>query len=231
MAAPLLWLAIRLVPSGAPADRLVKHACRLLLRACFCRLVVRGTEHVAGLGPAVLCANHSSSVDAVVLLAALPIRARMVAKRELLRNTLIGPILRKAGHLTVERFDVSRSVEDARAVTDALGSGASLVVFPEGTFSAGPGLLPFRLGAFKAAVEAGRPVVPVGISGTRRILGGRLPRPGTVEVVIAPPIAPHGEGWPEMVRLRDAARARVAEVTGRRLVARAGAVSSMVPSR
>jgi 1-acyl-sn-glycerol-3-phosphate acyltransferase len=55
-------------------------------------------------------------------------------------------------------------------VTQALRGGRSLVFFPEGTFLRPPGVLPFRLGAFKAAAEARCPVVPVAIRGTRAIL-------------------------------------------------------------
>jgi 1-acyl-sn-glycerol-3-phosphate acyltransferase len=217
---PSLWLAVRLARTAQTADRAVRLACRLLLRACFCPLRVHGTEHLAGVGPVVLCANHSSYVDSVVLLAALPMRVRFVAKRELLARPLIGLILRKAGHLAVERLDVSRSVEDARAVGDTLRAGESLLVFPEGTFGEAPGLLPFRLGAFKAAVEARRPVVPVGIVGTRAVLDDmRLRGPRTLEVTVAPPIEPQGEGWPEMVRLRDLTRTRIAALTGERRVA------------
>ena len=77
-----------------------------------------------------------------------------------------------------------------------------------------PGLLPFRLGAFKAAVEARRPVVPIRLRGTREILPADtwLPKPGPITVVIGPPIAPDGTGWQEMVRLRDLTRGEIARL-------------------
>ena len=217
---PVLWLAVQLASPGPAADRVVKHWCRLVLRACLCPLRVRGTEQLNGIGAAVLCANHSSYLDSVVLLAALPPGVRVVAMRELRATPLIRTIIRKAGHLTVERADVSRSLEDARTVVDALRSGATLLVFPEGGFANAPGLRPFRLGAFKAAVESGKPIVPVAIVGTRAILGGgrTLPRRGRIEVTIAPPITPRGSDWPEMVRLRDVTRSQIAEITGERPV-------------
>lgn len=70
----------------------------------------------------------------------------------------------------MERVDLSRSVADAERVTATLRGGASLFSFPERTFLQAPGLLPFKLGAFKAAVEAQCPVLPVAIRGTREIL-------------------------------------------------------------
>jgi 1-acyl-sn-glycerol-3-phosphate acyltransferase len=221
MTLPILWLVVHITAPGPPADRVVKLCCRFLLRACFCPLRVSGTEHLRGLGSVVFCANHSSYLDSVALLAALPVHARFVAKQELLDTPLIRTIIRKVGHLPVERVDLSRSLDDARAVVGALREGANLVVFPEGTFASTPGLLPFRLGAFKAAGELRKPIVPVAIAGTRAILGaGRLPHPGRISVTIAPPILPRGDGWPELVRLRDGARAQIASLTGERLVRR-----------
>jgi 1-acyl-sn-glycerol-3-phosphate acyltransferase len=74
-----------------------------------------------------------------------------------------------------------------------------------------PGLLGFRLGAFLAAAQAGVPVVPVAIRGTRSILrGGQWrPRRGEISVDIGAPIRPDGGDFAAAVRLRDAARAFV----------------------
>ena len=89
-------------------------------------------------------------------------------------------------------------------------------MFPEGTFDGVPRLLPFRLGAFRAAVDAGCPVVPVAIRGARRIFpaGTWLLRPGRIEVTFGPPLRPRGPEWSEIVRLRDAARSFIAEHCG-----------------
>jgi 1-acyl-sn-glycerol-3-phosphate acyltransferase len=181
-----------------------------------CRLRVEGAERLAGLGPAVLAANHSSYVDAVALMAALPADFRFVAKRELGRVPVVGAAIRRVGHLTVDRTELGRSVADAERVTRALAAGVSLLVFPEGTFRRSPGLLPFRLGAFKAAVEAGRPVVPVAIRGTREVLPADtwLLRPGPITVTIGLPVRPAGRDWREMVRLRDRVRAEIARHAG-----------------
>jgi 1-acyl-sn-glycerol-3-phosphate acyltransferase len=90
----------------------------------------------------------------------------------------------------------------------------SVLVFPEGTFRRDPGVLPLRLGAFKAAVEAGRPVVPIGLRGTRDVLPADtwIPRPGPIAIRIGPALSPEAQGWPEMVRLRDRARVEIARL-------------------
>ena len=97
-----------------------------------------------------------------------------------------------------------------------LQSGELLLVFPEGTFGRSPGLLPFRLGAFRAAVDMGRPIVPVAICGARHVLpdGTWLFRHRTIDLTIGAPLQPQAQGWPEMVRLRDRALDEIARGSG-----------------
>jgi fatty-acyl-CoA synthase len=217
---PPLWLLVLLAPTAHVADRLVRRWCRVILALAGCDVRIEGQEHLAGAEPTILAANHSSYLDVVVLLAALPGEFRLVAKRELLRAPLVGTVIRRARHLTVERAAGSQSVADAERVTAALRRGLSVLVFPEGTFVRSPGILPFRLGAFKSAVETGCAVIPVTIRGTRDILpaGEWLPRPGPVSVVVSPPLSPHGSGWTDIVSLRDEVRAEIARRAGQRLV-------------
>ncbi|HEY4563191.1 MAG TPA: hypothetical protein VIJ36_09440, partial [Thermoanaerobaculia bacterium] len=74
-----------------------------------------------------------------------------------------------------------------------------------------PGLLPFRMGTFAVAVDAGVPVVPVAIQGTRSLLRGddRLLRHGRVKVSAAPAVRPEGNGWHAGVELRDEVRGAI----------------------
>jgi 1-acyl-sn-glycerol-3-phosphate acyltransferase len=213
---PLLWGLVLVMRSGAAIQRMVRMWCRMLLGLSGCRLRVQGLAHLREATPAVLAANHASYLDAVVLLATLPVDFRFVAKRELLGWPLVGSVIRKVGHLTVERGDPLRSTADAQRATAMLARGASLLFFPEGTFRQEGGLLPFRLGAFKAAVETGYPVVPIGLAGTREVLPAEawLPRPGPITVTVGSPLYPEGREWQDMVRLRDTTRAQIAALTG-----------------
>jgi fatty-acyl-CoA synthase len=213
---PILGALVVASPVGRSTNRLVRLWCRGLLRLAGCPIRLTGAENLLGAMPAVLVANHASYVDSLVLMAALPLDFLFVAKRELLSTPLVRTIIRKCGHLTVERFDLSRSLADAERVVEALRAGASLLFFPEGTFDRSPGLLPFRLGAFRAAVEVQCPVVPVVIRGTRRVLppDSWLPRPGMITVTVGAPIKPEAGGWRAMVRLRDLARAEIARGVG-----------------
>ncbi len=209
---PPLWILALLLPTGRAVDRAVRVWCRAVLAVTRCGLHIEGLAHLPGMGAAVLAANHSSYVDSVALLAALPIDFRFVAKRELASRPLVGTVLGKVGHLTVERTDLSQSVADAARETRALRAGVSLLFFPEGTFRRPPGLLPFKLGAFKAAAEVGCPVIPLTIQGTREILpaGTWLPRRGEITVTVGTPITPASAEWREIVRLRDRTREEIA---------------------
>jgi 1-acyl-sn-glycerol-3-phosphate acyltransferase len=212
---PVLWALLLVLPGGRTADGVVRFWCRSMLRLCGCPVRVDGVEHLRTAGPAILAVNHSSYLDAVVLLAVLPVEFVFVAKRELIGSPVVGTAIRKAGHLTVERRDPGQSAADAERATARLRAGVSLLFFPEGTFLRGPGLLPFRLGAFKASVETGRPVVPIGLRGTREILPAHAwrPRRGSITLTVGPPLAPKAAGWPEMVRLRDLTRAEIERLT------------------
>ncbi len=147
---PGVWLGIMTLPKPGWRWALGRTATWLLAQLTGTPLTVRGLEHLPS-GPCVLVANHSSYLDAYVLMAAIPRPFHYVAKRELLDNRWIGTPLERIGTLFVERFDVQRSVDESRKISAAARAGQSLGFFPEGTFTRRPGLLEFRMGAFVAA--------------------------------------------------------------------------------
>jgi 1-acyl-sn-glycerol-3-phosphate acyltransferase len=113
-------------------------------------------------------------------------------------------------------------LQQAEEIEETLRRGESVFVFPEGTFTAQSGVRPFHLGAFKAAIAAQRPVVPVALGGIRRVLrdGAWLPRPARITVTICPPIVPESDAsdWHEIVRVRDAAREIISRFAGEPLL-------------
>ena len=209
---PPLWALVRMSGQQATVRRLLKRFSRFVVAMSGCRLEVRGLEHLRDLGPAIFVANHASYFDVVLILATLPATLRVAAKARLATYPVLGTLIPRAGYIAIEKTTLSEQMEGADEVSAALGVGESMFVFPEGTFVRAAGLLPFRLGAFRAAVETARPLVPVAIRGTRHIFPAHtlLLRPGRVTVTIEPPLRPRDSGWDETVRLRDEARRVIA---------------------
>jgi 1-acyl-sn-glycerol-3-phosphate acyltransferase len=212
----MLWSYLLVSPRGRAADKAVRRWSRMALRACGLRPRVTGVEHLEGAGAAILAANHASYIDSVVLMATIPIDFRFLAKRRLADYPLIGSVIRKVGHITIEKATVAQQLSSADILARLLREGRQMLVFPEGTFFRPPEVLPFRLGAFKAAVDTGRPIVPIALRGTRRVLpdGTWLFTHGPIDVTIGAPLVPVAQGWQEIVRLRDEARRFIAHGSG-----------------
>jgi 1-acyl-sn-glycerol-3-phosphate acyltransferase len=209
-------LATAAVAKPSTTWRVGGAVCRLFLRAAGIPLVVRGMERMPS-GPVVLAVNHTSYLDAVVLVALLGPRVHaFVAKREFQDNPLMRALLKGFGTLFVERFDVQKSAEHADELVEAARGGASIVIFPEGTLTRHTGLMAFRAGAFLAAAQAGVPVVPVALRGVRSVLrdGTWYARRAAVVVTVCAPVAPEGADWAAAVRLRDRVRAEILQHCG-----------------
>jgi acyl carrier protein len=207
--APQIWLLVALLPGGRWRWAVMRRSARLLFRLARVPLRMEGLDRWPRDQASVIVANHASYLDGVVLVAALPTEFAFVAKAELNRQFIPRWFLRRIGAVFVERFDKQRGVADARRTVQTVQAGRSLLFFPEGTFTRMPGLLPFHMGAFVAAAEAGVPVVPVTIRGTRSLLRADswFPHRGAVHVSVGAPILPVGTDWATAVKLRDAARA------------------------
>jgi len=207
----LTWIACALLPRPEWCWRLSSRMCRLYLTLVGIKLSVHGLEHLPSGRPCVLAVNHASFIDGPVVLTALPDPMCFIAKRELLDHFVPRIYLKSIGTRFVERFDTQRGVEDVEAFAEAVKSGDSLIVFPEGTFRRAPGLRSFRMGAFVVAARVGVPVVPLTLRGTRSALrdGQWLFRRGTISATLSAPIEPTGTDWASAIALRDRTRAEI----------------------
>jgi 1-acyl-sn-glycerol-3-phosphate acyltransferase len=116
----------------------------------------------------------------------------------------------------VERGDRLRGVEDVERLTATVRAGRVVAFFPEGRRAPHPGLEPFKMGAFRVAADAGVPLVPVSLRGTRRIMpvGRSAPRRAQVRVVVSPPATTDRPGWEGAVELQRAAREAILRHSG-----------------
>jgi 1-acyl-sn-glycerol-3-phosphate acyltransferase len=120
-------------------------------------------------------------------------------------------MLRRLGVLFVERYDLAESLADITTAIAAASRDRVLVIFPEGTFTHRSGLLGFFLGGFKIASEAGLPIVPGVLRGTRSMLrsGQWLPRKSQISVEIGEPVRSFGKDFASVLHLRDSVRSAI----------------------
>ncbi|MGE3499207.1 MAG: lysophospholipid acyltransferase family protein [Candidatus Binatia bacterium] len=190
------------------AWRFAKVQARNLMRLCGVRVRTRGLERL-GKGPYIFTPNHQSHFDIAALLGLLPGVTRFAAKQEMFAEPILGSVLRTMGMIPIDRDDPLTAIE---RLNRARLEGGSLVIFPEGTRSRDGTLLPFRKGAFVAAIHLGVPVVPVVCKGTTQIMpkGKYLSiLPGTAELVILDPIPTAGLTFEDRTSLRDLVRSRI----------------------
>jgi 1-acyl-sn-glycerol-3-phosphate acyltransferase len=160
-------------------------------------------------GPFVVVANHQSILD-ILLLSHVPREMKWVAKDELFRIPWVGWMLRMSGDIAIRRGHAESGGEALSRARAYLARGMSVIIFPEGTRSARGTLLPFKSGAFRLALDAGVPVLPIMVHGTAQGMpkGGPWVNPCRAVARLLEPVdsAPFGD---DAVRLRDAVRARI----------------------
>ncbi len=208
----LALLLGRVLPSGRTLRRLARTESRLALGVAGLLPRARGLERIPE-GAAILVANHAGYLDFLICAASLPAEIRFVIKGELRDTPLLGPVLRKVGHVFIDRHSTARSLADLDAVVELLRAGQRVVLFPEGTFCPDVGMRPFKLGSFRLACNSDVPVVPVAIRGSRKALrdGTWLPRHVPIEVEVLEPLRPEGTQIADIVRLRDRSADAIAE--------------------
>lgn len=158
--------------------------------------------------------NHLSSVDIWALLAVVPVRVRMIAKKQLGRIPLFGWAMRAGRFIFIDRTNAvaaRRSIEEAKR---RIRGGQSVLIFPEGTRSRDGILLPFKKGGFHLAIEAGVPVIPVALVGTRACMPRKslLLRAGHVRVVVGAEIPTAGLKESDRHVLLEKVRSEIAQM-------------------
>lgn len=154
---PVSWLAPRF------GRRLHDASVTTWARGC-CRII---GLHVAVEGeppspPFFLVSNHLSYVDIVALMAQAPVV--FVAKSEVSRWPFLGRLSRAANTIFVDRAKRSDVVRVNELIAGMIGSGRSVLVFPEGTSSRGAEVLPFRSSLLEPAVKIGHPVAAASLA-------------------------------------------------------------------
>lgn len=164
---------------------------RLGTRAAGIRIEVSGLEHVPSNRSCIFMCNHVSNLDPPIMMPILPKRSSVLLKKSLMKIPLLGPAMRMAKFVPVERGTSRESARQSVILAaDALQSGLHILVFPEGTRSPDGRLASFKKGPFFLARNTEAPIIPVAIIGTERMLpkGAWKIKPGTARVHLLPAI-------------------------------------------
>lgn len=200
---------------GSFYDKASRAWARWALLASHTPVYVEGLEHIRPDRPQIVVANHQSWYDVFALAAVLPKSNRFVAKKELAYIPLFGVAWKAAGHISIDRTNRESALRSLdRAGRQLREERSAVVMFAEGTRSPTGELLPFKKGAFMLALHTGVEIVPVAVTGTRRILpkGGWRIRPGPIIVRIGEPVQPPHARDPDRDRLMETVREHIRQM-------------------
>jgi 1-acyl-sn-glycerol-3-phosphate acyltransferase len=175
----------------------VAHGCArlwswLILATTGVDIDASGLERLDPRASYLFAANHQSIYDIPILFWTLPLQVRILAKASLGRFPFLGWHLARTGHVLVDRSNPGPQI--FRQVRRLIQAGVSLMVFPEGTRSVDGRVARFKGGIFLMAIEAGLPVVPVAIEGSRFVMrkGRLMTCPGRVTLRVLEPMPTTG---------------------------------------
>lgn len=159
------------------------------------KLRVIGEEHYDPNASFVIVSNHASMYDILAVLAGIKSNLRIMAKIELAKVPLWGWAVRRGDFIFIRRGGNREALQSLLEAKQKLDEGKSAYIFADGTRSPDGSIQPFKRGAFTIAVKAKKPILPVTILGSHKI----MPRDtlkingGTITLVIDKPISPDGK--------------------------------------
>lgn len=162
--------------------------------------------------PYVVVSNHESFAD-ILLISHLPWEMKWLSKAELFRIPIMGWMMWLAGDVPVKRGFGPSALEAMARCRQALDNRVSVMIFPEGTRSKTAELLPFKDGAFRLAIEAGVPILPLAVSGTATALRKHDWRFGRsdAEVRVLEPVETAGLSLSDIPELKARVRQTIVE--------------------
>jgi 1-acyl-sn-glycerol-3-phosphate acyltransferase len=175
---------------GETPHKVARIWAKCILAASNIKVTVEGLSNLNRTGSYIYMPNHVSNFDIPVLQAYLPVQFRWLAKAELFKIPIFGYAMKRAGYISINRFDRKSAIQSLNKAAEIIRNGTSVIIFPEGTRSQNQNIQSFKKGGFVLAVDSGVPIIPVIIHGTWTIMQKKqiLVRPGNVVLEIKKPI-------------------------------------------
>ncbi len=167
----------------------LRHLARLASVVTF-RMQTLGRHHIPAEGGVLVCANHQSTMDPVLVGLACNRRLNYLARRTLFNNAAFGWWIRFLDAIPIDRDGLG--IEGLKETIRRLKAGEMVLIFPEGTRTVDGELQPLKPGLCAVAKRAGATLLPVGIDGAYQAWprGAKLPKPSPIVVHFGPPITP-----------------------------------------
>ncbi len=144
----------------------------------------------------IFMSNHASNLDPPIQIPLIPRRTSVMVKKELFKTPILGPAMRMASLVPVDRGNRDAGIEAVVVAKAVIQQGINMTIYVEGQRSFDGKLQPFKKGPFYLAMECGVPVVPMTIVGTHYAMPKKrfAIKPGLVKVIFHPPIRPRDFG-------------------------------------
>ena len=184
---------------------------RMISRTVGARVRVHGAQNIEPGASYVFLSTHQSYMDIPVMLGYLPSQLRIAAKKEVFRIPFLGWHMTRAGHISIDRSSSADAIASLKSAAGTIRDGICAFLYPEGTRSRDGSLQPFKKGGFRFALQAGVPIIPITIIGTRQLLprDSIIFRPGPVELHIGDPIPTAGLDETALSSLMESVRAEM----------------------
>jgi len=159
----------------------------LAARLAGVNLAVKGEEKIWASRPCVFILNHQSNADMIIAAKLLRKDVVAIGKKEIQKMPVLGQILTASkGLIFIDRSDKEKAIEAMKPAVDALKSGTSICVFPEGTRSYNYNLGEFKKGAFHLAMQAKVPIIPIVIENAHDVMprGKNILQPATIRITV-----------------------------------------------
>lgn len=162
---------------------------RLAATVCF-RARWLGAENFPSTGGALICSNHQSFIDPIIVGMTCNRRMNYLARDTLFHNPLLAPLIRYLDAIPIDRE--GGGLAGLKETLRRLKAGEQVLIFPEGTRTHDGEVLPLKAGFCAIARRSKTPLVPIGLDGAYQAWPrtARLPRLGRIAVVIGEPISP-----------------------------------------
>lgn len=187
---------------------------RGMLRTTGARCHIEGLDNIPEDGPFIVMSNHCSHLDTPVLIEHLPFLFGFIVKEELMKIPIFSGAMRTIGCVAVSRGKSRGDHSVLDTVARDVAGGKNILIFPEGTRSASAEMLPFKKGGSIVAIKSGVPILPIGLSGTGRIIPARVLRvkAGDVRMRVGKPIWTDGLDLQQRDDLTARVRHEIAEL-------------------